>query len=182
MMAHYTAHYLWAENNDVIDTIRVVSLPGFDHLFVIVNDEWCLDPWANEANQLFHINDFNSHMIETLSYCITQCELLAKEGMYDFKICEQMRDSFDKLKSEWSMNKDVKIPMETRVTIEQKITPYPKVNGVKSDLTDYYAMSSLYAPWQKAKHIDYRKVDLCVKRAHQMKMQPSLEKISTLSG
>lgn len=180
MMAHYIAHYLWSKNNENINTISVVSLPGFDHVFVIVNDEWCLDPWANEANQLFHISVFNNHMIETLSYCVTQCELLAKQGMYDSVFLEEMRDSFDKLKSELSMNQEVKIPIATKITIEPKVTPYPKVNHEKSDLTDYYAMSSLYAPWQKAKNIDYREVDKSVKRAHQKKMQPSLEKISTL--
>jgi hypothetical protein len=181
MMAHYTAHYLWSANNEDINKIDVVSLPGFDHVFVIVNDEWCLDPWANEANQLFHINDFNSHMIETLSYCITECELLAKEGMYDMEIFEKMRDFFDKLKSELSMNKDLKVLMTIKIAIDPKVTPYPKINHVKSDLTDYYAVSSLYAPWQNAKDIDYRKVELSLRRAHQKKMQPSLEKISTLS-
>lgn len=182
MMAHYTAHYLWSVNNEDIKKIDVVSLPGFDHVFVIVNDEWCLDPWANEANQLFHINDFNSHMTETLSCCITECELLAKEGMYDKEISEKMRDSFDKLKSEMSINKDVKVPMTTKITIDPKLTPYPKINPVKSDLTDYYAVSSFYAPWQKAKDIDYRKVDICVKRAHQKKMEATLDIISRRGG
>lgn len=181
MMAHYLAHYLWSEGNENINKISVVSLPGFDHVFVIVNDEWCLDPWANEAEQLFHMNDFNNHMIETLSYCVTQCELLAKEGMYDSAICEKMRDSIDRLKSELSMNKEVKIPMETKITIEPKITPYPKMNHVKTDLTDYYTLSLLYRPGQKA-NIDYRRLDNSAKHSHQKKMQPSLEKIRTSMG
>lgn len=190
LMANYVAHYLWSENNEDIDKISVVSLPGFDHVFVIVNDEWCLDPWAKEAHQLFHIRDFNTHMIETISYSIRQNELLAKEGRYNLESAEKMRNYFDEIQSALSIDNDFKIPTKAKVTIEQNKMPYPKMEAGQSDLTDHYAVSlfyaplqeEFYAPWQKAQQLDYRKIDKSVRHAHQREMHPTLEKIKHKAG